>query len=776
MKHIDSHLHVRGESQYLDDVLPPEGLLYAAVFGSPKAHGMIDSVNLEGAVMSEGVVAVFCADSVPGENRLGPIFLDEQLLAEKEVSYMGQPIAFVVAKSVEWARRARDRIEVVISDLPVVTDPREAFRKGDLIHPPRTMEIGDVDSAWAQCDIVVEGLCDIGGQEHLYLETNRARAIPKEDGSIQVFSSTQSPASVQRALSHLLGLPMHKIEVDVKRLGGGFGGKEDQGAHWAAMAAMGALLLQKPVELVLNRVEDIQMTGKRHPYSSDFKIGLTREGSIRAFEAMHYQNSGAFADLSPPVLERTLFHSTNSYSIPNARVTAAPCRTNLQPHTAFRGFGGPQGMFVMEAAIDKAAESLGIPADEIQARNLLKDGDTFYYGQLVQECRIRRTWDEVKERYGISQLKDRVKFYNHEHFEYKKGYALMPVCFGISFTKTHLNQGNSLVHVYRDGSVGVTTGGIEMGQGISTNIAAITARTFGIKESRVRVESTNTTRIANMSPSAASATTDLNGNATIAAVEQILKGMRETVAEEIGAPNPEEITIEGEVVFLGRDATGLSWEDLVLKTYMARKRLSAHGFYSTPGLHFDKETEKGHPFAYHAYGTAIFEVTVDCLRGTYTVDQAKLVHDLGRPINPSVDLGQVEGGLAQGMGWMTMEDLQWDEEGRCLSYALSTYKAPDVYFMPDDLEVKFLEGVRNEFGPLGTKAVGEPPLMYGIGVFFAIRNAMKAFAPENAFAYRSPMTPERVLMAMHKDIFYDTVDRSIKDNRGANKRQKVLAK
>ncbi len=776
MKHIDSHLHVRGESQYLDDVPPPAGLLHAAVFGSPKAHGNIVDLDLGRVGRSEGVVAVYRAESIPGANRLGPVIQDEQLLAEEEVSYIGQPIAVVVAKSAESARRARDKIEVGISDLPVITDPRVAYDKGDLIHPPRTVEMGDVDSAWAKCNAVVEGRCEIGGQEHLYLETNRSRAIPREDGSIQVFSSTQSPASVQRALSVILGLPMHKIEIDVKRLGGGFGGKEDQGAHWAAMASLAALLLQKPVELVLNRLEDIQMTGKRHPYSSDFKIGLTREGSILAFEAWHYQNSGAFADLSPPVLERTLLHSTNGYSIPNVRVTAAPCRTNLQPHTAFRGFGGPQGMFVMEAAIDKAAEALSIPTEEIQSRNLLKDGDTFYYGQRVQECRMEPTWKEAVEEFGLSQLRDRVEVFNRNHFEFKKGCALMPVCFGISFTKTHLNQGNSLVHVYRDGSVGVTTGGIEMGQGISTNMAAIAARTFGIGESRVRVESTNTTRIANMSPSAASATTDLNGNATIAAVEQILKGMKEAAAEEIGAPDAGEISIRDEIVLHRGAETRLTWEDVVLKTYMARKRLSAHGFYSTPGLHFDRKTEKGHPFAYHVYGTAIFEVTVDCLRGTYIVDQAKIVHDLGRAINPDVDLGQVEGGLAQGMGWMTMEDLQWDENGRCTSHALSTYKAPDVYFMPDDMEVRFLEDVDNEFGPLGTKAVGEPPLMYGIGVFFAIRNAMKAFAPKTELSYHAPMTPERVLMEIHKDIDFDSVYRGKIDSIEAKKEQKILAK
>ena len=330
----------------------------------------------------------------------------------------------------------------------------------------------------------------------------------------------------------------------------------------------------------------------------------------------------------------------------------------------------------------------------------------------------------------------------------------MPVCFGISFTKSHLNQGNALVHVYADGSVSVTTGGIEMGQGISSNIAAVVARTFGIGQRRVRVESTNTTRVANMSPSAASATTDLNGNAAIIAVETIVEGMREVAAAELGAARPATVTIVDEQIHVAGEPAGMGWTDLVGLTYRARKRLSAHGYYVTPGIHYDEEREHGHPFAYHVYGTAVFEVTVDCLRGTYAVDQVKIVHDLGRTINPTVDRGQVEGGLAQGMGWMTMEDLQWDADGRCLSHALSTYKAPDVYFMPDDMAVKFLQPEDNPYGPLGAKAVGEPPLMYGIGVFFALRNAMKAFRPDAELTLDAPMTPERLLLDLHPASIY----------------------
>ena len=750
-KHVDSHLHVRGESQYVDDVPPPADLLHAAVLGSPRAHGVITRLATDAARAAPGVVAVLTADDVPGVNRFGPIFEDEQLLVEREVCFVGHPIALVVARSAHQARRARELIEVEIDELPVVVDPRAAFAAGDLIHPPRTMAAGDVAGAWSDCDVVVEGRCEIGGQEHLYLETQRARAVPREDGAMQVFSSTQGPAAVQHVTAAVLGLPMHKVEVDVKRLGGGFGGKEDQATHWAAMAALAAAHLEAPVELVLNRLDDIRMTGKRHPYSADFRIGLSTAGKILAYEATFYQNSGAFADLSPPVLARTLFHGTNAYYIPNVRVTAAPCRTNLQPHTAFRGFGGPQGIYVIEAAIAKAADAMGIEAAAIQRANLLRDGDVFHYGQVVKRCRAERTWDELVAAFDVGGIRQRVAEFNRDNFALKKGCALMPVCFGISFTKSHLNQGNALVHVYADGSVSVTTGGIEMGQGISSNVASVVARTFGISRRRVRVESTNTTRIANMSPSAASATTDLNGNAAISAVETILGGMREVAAKKLGAADPATVTVADELVHVAGRPAGMSWNDLVGLTYRACKRLSAHGYYATPGIHYDEQRERGHPFAYHVYGSAVFEVTVDCLRGTYAVDQVKIVHDLGRTINPTVDRGQVEGGLAQGMGWMTMEDLQWDAQGRCLSHALSTYKAPDVYFMPDDMAVKFLQPEDNPHGPLGAKAVGEPPLMYGIGVYFALRNAMKAFRPAAALTLDAPMTPERLLLDLHRD-------------------------
>ena len=751
MKHIDAVSHTRGESQYVDDMPQPSEMLYAAVFSSPVMHGKIMALHVQDACSMDGIVAVLTSKDIPGENQIGPIIQDEELLASAEVCYVGQPVALVIGTSPEIARKGVRKITIDVEQLPAITDPKEAFSKGNIIGSPRTFILGDVEATWQKCDLVLEGVCDIGGQEHVYLETQRARAIPLEENNLCIYSATQGPSAVQRHAAKVLGLPGHNIEVDVKRLGGGFGGKEDQATPWACMAALAAWHTKKPVELVLGRADDIKMTGKRHPYKSDFKIGVTREGKILAYEANHYQNSGATADLSPAVLERTLFHGTNSYFIPNVKIFGVCCRTNLPSNTAFRGFGGPQGMFVIESAIAKVAEKLDIPREEIQTKNLLKENDLFPYGQRVRNCRSLLTWNKAVEKYKLNEIRKRVEDYNKTHFEIKKGIAVMPICFGISFTTTYMNQASALVHVYTDGSISVSTGGVEMGQGLKSNIASIAAKGFGIRDARIKIESTNTTRVANMSPSAASATTVLNGNATLIAIEQVLNRLKSMVAKELGVQDKGRITIVNEKVLCDGRETDWTWDRLVQTAHLNRIDLSAHGFFATPEIYFDKIQEKGHPFAYHIFGTAIIEVTLDCLRGTYDIDSVKIVHDLGRPLSELVDRGQIEGGLAQGLGWMTIEDLSFNEKGQLLSGALATYKVPDVYFMPDDIELTFLEDEGNTLGPYGNKAVGEPPLMYGIGVFFAIRCAMRAFRPQKEFALASPLTPERVLLQLYAE-------------------------
>ena len=751
MKNLDVALHLRGETRFVDDLPEPEGTLFAAVLPSPAAHGRISALDTGGAATRPGVRAVFTAEDIPGENQIGTIVPDEPLLAEGEVHYVGQPVALVVAGSAPEARAALDGVGLEIEELPAVFDPREAYRRGMLIVPPRSFVLGDVESAWKECDRIVEGTVESGGQEHLYLETQGSLAVPGEHGSIKVISATQSPTGVQRVIARVLGLGMHAVQVEVQRLGGAFGGKEDQATPWAALAALAAHRLKRPVKLVLRRPEDMRYTGKRHPYSSDFRIGLKASGEILAYEVTFYQNAGAAADLSPSILERSLFHATGSYYVPNVKATGISARTHLPPNTAFRGFGAPQAMFVIEGAIVRAARALGLEAAAIQEKNLLKEGDTFPYGMPARACRARRCWEEAFGRCDLKARRRRVTEFNAAHRLQKKGLALMPICFGISFTNTILNQGGALVHVYTDGSVGVSTGAVEMGQGVKAKIHAVAARVFPIDPALIRVESTTTLTVANTSPTAASTGTDLNGKAAELACRAILARLREVAAEELAAGDPALVEIaDGRVVRDGRP-TELTWKRLVAAAYTRRVNLSAQAHYATPGIWFDKTQEKGEPFAYHVYGTALSEVTVDCLRGTYEVDGVWAVHDLGPSLDPLVDRGQAEGGIVQGIGWLTMEEVLYSQAGRLMTRDLSTYKVPDLYSTPRELEVHFLEDGPNPLGVFNAKAIGEPPFMYAIGTYYALLWAMQAYRPDLELPLVAPLTPERVLCALYPE-------------------------
>lgn len=757
MRNIDSYIHTRGESVYLDDIPLLQGTLFAACFDSPVAHGKITAMDTTAAEASEGVVRILTYKDITGENQIGGIIPDEPLFADAYVHFCGMPIALVLAETDQQARAAVKKIKVQIDPLPVITDPRDAAAKGELIIPPRTFRIGDTTAAWEKCDYIFEGRADTNGQEHLYIETQGAYAVPLENGVIKVYSSTQGPTAVQRAIVKVTGLPMHQVEVDVTRIGGGFGGKEDQANTWAALCALATHVTKCPVKYSLHRMEDMRMTGKRHPYSSDFKIGLNKDFKIIAYEATIYQNAGAAADLSPAVMERTLFHCTNSYFIPNVTATAYSCRTHLPPNTAFRGFGGPQGMFIIEAAIAKAADELQVHAAVIQQKNLLQTGEEFPYGQKVvseaNEC-----WRKAVERYELEKLKADVDAFNQSNMLYKKGMALMPVCFGISFTNTLMNQARALVHVYTDGSVAISTGAVEMGQGVNTKIMQVAAQVFSISADKIKINSTNTYRIANTSPSAASATADLNGKATLNACMAILERIKQVAAAELNT-TAELISIKDEWVYNAGVKTDIDWKKIVMMTYVKRISLSEHGHYATPEIHFDKTKEKGHPFAYHVFGTAIITATVDCLRGTYEFDSVKLVHDFGTTMNPLIDRGQIEGGLVQGIGWMTMEEIVYDENGRLRSNALSTYKVPDIYSVPKEIDIAFLETQQDNLAIFKSKAVGEPPLMYGIGAFFALRNAIKNFNPSAKPAFDAPMTPEKVLMNLYPSQVQQMIER-----------------
>ncbi len=751
MKNIDSNGHVRGESLYLDDIPVQNGTLYGQIFDANCAHARIISVDYTKARELPGVVRIITHEDVPGENEIGGIIQDEPLFAENEVHFWGMPIALIVAESELIARKARDLIEINYEKLPVIVDPKEAKEKGSLIFPPRTFRMGNADEAWSNCDYVFEGSADSGGQEHLYIETQGAYAVSMENGSIKISSSTQGPTAVQRTAAKVLGIPMHKIEVDVTRLGGGFGGKEDQATAWGVMAALAAQLLKKPVKIVLHRMDDMRMTGKRHPYRSDYKIGLDKNLKIRAYEVTFYQNAGASADLSPAVMERTLFHATNSYYIPHVTATAYSCKTHIPPNTAFRGFGGPQGMFVIESAIAHAADQLGVPASEIQERNLLQDGNEFPYGQVADQVEALNSWEQARTNFDIQKIEKEIEAFNQSNKYFKKGMALQPVCFGISFTNTMMNNARALVHVYSDGSVGVSTGAVEMGQGVNTKMAQVAASCFSIDPSRVKLETTNTTRVANTSPSAASSTADLNGKALQIACNKILDRLKEQAARSLGT-GIEKISIQNERVLVDGAESTLNWEGLINQAFANRVNLSENGHYATPEIHFDKTKEKGHPFAYHVYGTALLVVKVDCIRGTYEFESVKLVHDFGMSMNEMVDLGQIEGGLVQGIGWMTMEDLQYNNEGKLLSNALSTYKIPDIYSVPKEIKVEHLDTGGHEHAIFRSKAVGEPPLMYGIGAYFAIQNAVKAFNPGYQMKFDAPFTPEKVLLGLYENV------------------------
>ncbi len=746
---IDAASHVTGRSVYVDDIPVMEGVLFVKVFDSPVAHGKIRSIEFSRAEQVPGIVKIFSYKDIPGENQIGGIIPDEPFLADMEVHYRGQPVLLVVAENEDAAEEAIKEIKIEIDPLTIITDPREAFKQGKLLSPSRKFIKGEVAEAFGKCKYIFEGSTESGGQEQLYLETQGAYAYPTEHDSVKIFSSTQGPTQVQRTVARVLGIGMNKIEVDVPRLGGGFGGKEDQASAWGTMAAMTAWILKRPVKCIPHRMEDMRMTGKRNPYSSDYKIGLDENYNIVAYEATFYQNGGAAADLSPAILERTLFHATNSYNIPHVKVVAHSCKTNLPPNTAFRGFGGPQGMFVIEAAIDHAAKALNLSPDLIQRKNMMENGDEFSYGQIVSESQAKNCWDEAVNEFDLEATKKEIEQFNKQSPFYKKGLSLMPVCFGISFTNTMMNQARALVHVYSDGTVGVSTGAVEMGQGVNSKMLQVAAACFGISPGKIKLESTNTSRVANTSPSAASSTADLNGKALLNACNQVKERLISFIKTELTGEEGADVEIRNEVVYINDEASVFNWKNLVQQAFLKRINLSAKGHYATPYINFDKTIEKGHPFAYHVYGTALTVATVDCLRGTYEIDAVKVVHDFGASMNRPVDLGQCEGGIVQGIGWMTMEEVVYNNEGKLLSNALSTYKIPDIYSVPKTLDIKFLNTDGNEMAIFKSKAVGEPPLMYGIGAYFAIRNAVLSFNPTADVPYSAPITPEKVLMALY---------------------------
>jgi len=744
MRNDDTLMHVRGTSQFVDDI-PMPGCLHAVLFTSPVAKGRIRSLDICKAAAAPGVAAVYTHKDVPGLNQVGHIFKDQPLLAVDAVEYIGQPIALVVADTKRNARKALKLIAADIEKLEPMLDPRAAAAAGQIHGKKRVQVHGDPDAAFAKCKHVFAGRLASGPQEHFYFETQRALAVPGEHDTIKVYASAQSPGAFHHHLAEVLGIPMHKVELDIRRLGGGFGGKEST-AVWIVAPALAAFLLKRPVKLALERNEDISTTGKRHAYEYDYRLGLDAEGNILAYDITLYQHAGACADISLAVLGRSFLHVCGSYRIPNVRATGLCCRTNIPPNNAFRGFGVPQGTFAIEAALSAAAQKLGVEPEALKKKNLLKDGDILPYGVTLSGVNSARCWEALDAKVNIDRRRAAAAAYNKAHEDTKRGLAVVPVCFGISFAQTALNQASSLVHIYVDGSVTVSTGAVEMGQGVNAKIRIVAARTLGVPLERVRVETTNTSRIPNASPTSASTGADLNGMATKYACER-LRGRLIAYAAEVLKAEPAAVEIkDGEVLVAGKPA-GLGWNKLAKDAQWARVDLGEHAFYATPGLHYDLEKEQGRPFAYYAYGASLTEVTLDCLRGTYTLEAVDVVQDVGESLSPEIDRGQTEGAVVQGMGWAAMEQLRYAPDGRVLT-GVNAYKVPDIKFLPAHFEITLLKDSTNPYAVCNSKAVGEPPFVHGIGAYLAVADALRA-ARGGKDVPSLPLTPEKAFMYLH---------------------------
>ncbi len=739
-------MHVRGTSQFVDDVPTPADCLHAALFTSPVACGSLRALDLSAAQAAPGVVAVYTHHDVPGLNQVGHIFKDQPLLAVEQLEYIGQPIALVVAHSQREANLAARLVRATIEPRAAVLDVREAARRGLLHGKKRILENGDLQAAFAKAAHVVSGSLSSGPQEHFYFETQRALALPSEHDAMKVIASAQAPGAFQHHLAEVLGIPMHKVELEIRRLGGGFGGKEST-AVWIVAPALAAFLLKRPVKLVLERNDDIATTGKRHAYQYDYKLGLDKDGNILGYEVDLYQQAGACADISPAVLGRSLLHVSGSYRIPAVRATAQSCRTNLPPNNAFRGFGVPQGTFAIEAALTHAACVMGMDATLLKQKNLVVDGDSLPYGVKLELTNAVRCFDTLDQRVNLAARRQAAAEHNRTHADTKRGLAVVPVCFGISFAQTALNQASALVNIYVDGSVAVSTGAVEMGQGVNSKIQAIAAHTLGVPVSRVRVDTTNTSRIPNASPTSASTGADLNGMATQTACLRLRERLLCFAAAQLKVAEASQLTLRDDAVYLGDQRTQWEFAKLAHAAQWARVDLSEHAFYAPPNLHYDMTTERGRPFAYYSYGTSLTEVSLDVLRGTYKMEAVDIVHDVGTSLSESIDRGQIEGAVIQGMGWATLEQLRYAPDGRVLT-GVNAYKIPDLKFCPPHFNVELLANSNNPYAVSNSKAVGEPPFVHGLGAYFALVDALYAVRQDKPLP-PLPLTPERVLLYLH---------------------------
>jgi xanthine dehydrogenase large subunit len=752
-RHESGHKHVTGEAEYIDDIIEPADCLHAYLGLSERAHADVVSVNLDAVRGAPGVVGVLTDMDIPGHNDVSPTGKnDDPVFAVGKTEFHGQPIFTVIAETRDAARRAARLAVVEYRDLPFVTDVAEAAAAGyPLVTEPLKLERGDIAEGFRNSKNILSGEMRIGGQDHFYLEGMIALAIPGEDDELTIHSSTQHPSEVQHLVSHVMGVPSNAINVILRRMGGGFGGKETQGNLYAAVAAMAAKKYGRAVKIRPDRDDDMIATGKRHDFRVEYKVGFDDDGRIEAVDATYAARCGFSADLSGPVTDRALFHADNCYYYPNVRLVSKPLKTNTVSNTAFRGFGGPQGLVGGERMIEDIAYALGKDPLEVRKANFYGgDGrNVTPYHQSVEDNVIERIVSELEASSDYAARRKAVLEFNKVNRIIKRGIALTPVKFGISFTATWYNQAGALVHVYNDGSVQLNHGGTEMGQGLYTKVAQVVADEFQIDLDRIKVTATATSKVPNTSATAASSGSDLNGMAAADAARQIKARLVDFAAEKYRVEK-EAVVFEANCVRAGDQV--FSFADFIKAAYMARVQLSAAGFYKTPKIHWDRAAGKGRPFYYFAYGAAVSEVSIDTLTGEYQVDRTDILHDVGKSLNPALDLGQVEGAFVQGMGWLTTEELWWDDKGRLRTHAPSTYKIPLASDRPRTFNVRLAEwSVNKEETIRRSKAVGEPPLMLAVSVLEAISMAVASVADYKiAPRLDTPATPERVLMAVER--------------------------
>ncbi|MDG5499969.1 xanthine dehydrogenase molybdopterin binding subunit [Marinobacter sp. BGYM27] len=746
--HDSAWKHVSGQARYIDDIPEAADLLHAAVGQSSEAYARILSMDLSAVREYPGVVAVVTVDDVPGHTDIGPVFPGDPVLAGDIVEYIGQPLFAVAATSMRAARQAARLAKVEYEKLEPVLTTEAALAKQFFVRPSHSQLRGDPDRALANAPHRLQADMHVGGQEHFYLEGQACLVEPTEDAGVFVHTSSQHPSEVQKLVAEVLDLPIHEIQVEVRRMGGGFGGKETQAAPLACISALLVRTTGRPVKFRMARADDMIQTGKRHDFYNTYDIGFDDNGLLQGADIMVAGRCGFSPDLSDAIVDRAMFHADNAYYLDQARVTGHRCKTHTVSNTAFRGFGGPQGMMIIERAMDDIARHIGADPLDVRKRNLYRPGrDQTHYGQTVEQHVLAELIDSLETSSDYRERRTAITAFNRRSPVIKKGIALTPVKFGISFTAQHLNQAGALVHVYTDGSIHLNHGGTEMGQGLYIKVAQVVAAAFQVDLERVKVSATRTDKVPNTSPTAASSGSDLNGMAALDACETIKQRLVDFAVQTYKV-EPGDVTFSNNQVHVGTQAFG--WAEFVQQAYMARVSLSSTGFYATPIIYYDREAGQGHPFLYYANGAACSEVVVDTLSGEYRVVRTDILHDVGQSLNPEIDIGQIEGGFIQGMGWLTTEELVFSDEGQLLTTGPATYKIPAVSDAPLDFRVALLPHSPNrEATVFRSKAVGEPPLMLGISVWSALRDAVASMAD-----YRfsppldTPATPERVLGAV----------------------------